>query len=58
MPIFSVGGSFGGKFRVMPELSVRMEEAYTDGKLQPVPGIGVAFQYTMGKDENDQDDAW
>ncbi len=43
-PQVFVGGSFGDRFRVMPELSVTFGLSGSQ-KLQPVLGIGVALTY-------------
>jgi hypothetical protein len=43
-PQVFVGGSFGDRFRVMPELSVSFGLSGSQN-LQPLLGIGVAFTY-------------
>ncbi len=50
-PQVFVGGSFGDRFRVIPELSLTF--GLWNRSTLPVPGIGVAFRYGPGGSADD-----
>jgi len=54
-PQVFIGGSFGDRLRVIPELSLTFGEFYRRGLLPPVPGIGIALQYGPGASEDDDE---
>ncbi len=60
LPQVFVGGSFGDRLRVIPELSLTFGEFYRRTLLVlPVPGIGIALQYgPSGSEDNGEVIDW
>ena len=55
LPQVFVGGLFGDRLRVIPELSLTFGEFYRRTLLPPVSGIGIALQYGPGASEDDDE---